>query len=83
MASPHVPGVKKLRLKMIHELLNPVQLTKEERRIRKLIDDCVRSLKAGSGLTRNAPCYQPWEPLISQNTVTSHRISAASHYSHP
>ena len=69
MSSPYVPEIKKLKLKMIHDSLNPVQLNQEERRLRKLIDDCVRSLKVGRGLIRNTPHYELWHPLISQNTV--------------
>lgn len=74
MASPHVPEVKKLKLKVIHDSLNPVRLSNEERRLRKLIDDTLRSLKAGRGMIRNSPHYQLWKPLLPQNNVPPHRI---------
>ena len=78
MASPHVPDMKKLGLKMMHDSLNPVQLSDDERRLRKLIDTTVRSLKAGRGILRNSPAYDLWEPLISQNKDAPSGISAST-----
>ena len=65
MESDYLSETKKLRLKLIHDSLNPVKLSLQERRIRKLIDDCLRSLRAGNGMIRNTPAYQLWMPLLT------------------
>lgn len=77
MDSQYLTEQQKLRLKMVHESLNPVKLSKEEFRIRKLIDDCIRSLKAGTGMTRNTPAYELWKPLLPNptNAVSENRFS--------
>lgn len=64
MESSYLSECQKLRLKMQHNALNPVRLSKEEFRVRKLLDDCVRSLKAGTGMLRNTPAYELWQPLV-------------------
>lgn len=47
MESPHVSEVEKFRLKAIHEQLNPVQLLKQERLVRKRMDSALKALKRG------------------------------------
>ena len=69
MRSAHLSDTQKLRLKLEHESLNPVRLSKQEFRTRKLIDDCVRALKAGQGTLRNVPAYLLWMPLLPQQQI--------------
>lgn len=77
MESDYLSEAQKLKLNMIHDSLNPVKLSKEERRIRKLIDDCLRSLRTGAEMIRNAPVYALWMPLLPpQNHVSISRISS-------
>jgi hypothetical protein len=76
MDSDYLSKNQKLRLQLIHESLNPVTLSREEVRIRKLIDDCLRSLKAGNGMLPKTPAYSLWMALLPQptNTVRKNRI---------
>lgn len=72
LESPHLSEQQKLRLKLTHDSLNPVKLSKEEFRIRKIIDDSIRLLKTGAPISRNAPTYSLWMPLLSDpNNVVS------------
>lgn len=77
MQSEYLTERQKLRLKLTHESLNPVKLSKEEFRIRKLIDDCVRSLKAGTGISPRTPTYSLWMPLLPNptNAVSKNQVS--------
>jgi hypothetical protein len=76
MESSYLSENQKLRLQLNHQSLNPVALSREEFRVRKLIDDCIRSLKAGNGMVPNAPTYALWMALLPQteNTVSKNRI---------
>lgn len=64
MQSEFLTESQKLRLQLTHHSLNPVKLSNQEYRIRKLIDDCVRSLKAGSGMSQKTPSYDLWMPIL-------------------
>ena len=64
MSSVHLSEAQKLRLQMVHKSLNPVRLSKEEQRVRKLIDNAVRTLKSGQGLPRHSPSYSLWNALL-------------------
>jgi hypothetical protein len=64
MESPFVSPVQKLKLKTIHESLNPVLLNRAEYKIRKLIDDCVKRLKAHQKIPDNTPQYKLGNALI-------------------
>ena len=64
MESSYLSETQKLRLKLRHDSLRPVELTQMEFKTRKLIDDCVRRLKAAQGLPRNIPTYHLHQALI-------------------
>lgn len=64
MDSAYLSENQKLRLKLTHESLNPVTLSKLESRVRKLIDQALRSLRAGTGMPRNTPEYKLWGALL-------------------
>ncbi len=83
MNSTYLSDLQKLRLKITHESLNPVKLIKAEKRIRKLIDDMVRTLKENRILPKNLPAYQLWRPLLTNqnNTVANPRISSSECHS--
>jgi hypothetical protein len=66
LESPQLSQLQKLRLKLMFQRYNPVHLSKEEKRIRKLIDTALRSLKAGNGLPPNLPTYCLKGALLSQ-----------------
>lgn len=68
MHSAHLSDSQKLRLKLVHDSLNPVKLYKEEVRVRKLIDSAVRCLKTGNDMPRTLPSYELWMPLLPQTT---------------
>ena len=74
LESPHLAEAQKLKLKMIHNSLNPVKLSYQERTLRKLIDDSLRSLRAGKGIQKNAPTYNLWMPLLPQTPLTTTRL---------
>lgn len=77
METDYLSETQKLKLKLQHDSLNPVKLSNEEKKIRKMIDDCVRSLRKGTGMLRNTPAYALWRPLLPQNNpVTDYRISS-------
>jgi len=62
--SEYLPHDKKIKLKQIHSSLNPVRLAKQEKIIRKLIDDSIRKLKLGLDMQLSAPHYKLWNPLL-------------------
>ena len=64
MDSRHLSETQKLKLKMIHQNLNPVRLRNQEKQLRLLIDTALRRLKAGMGMPQNVPQYKLWMPLI-------------------
>ena len=70
LESPHLGNSQKLKLKMIHDSLNPVKLSSQERFLRKLIDESLRSLRVGKGVQKNAPTYNLWQPLLAQAPLT-------------
>lgn len=47
MASPFVDDARKDKLRRIHESLNPLELMRQEKRVRKLIDIALKSLRHG------------------------------------
>lgn len=53
MASPHVSQEKKEQLQAIHAKLDPVELVRQERKVRKEIDQLLRKLRS------NKPCLHP------------------------
>lgn len=65
MNSQHLSPAQKLRLKLTHEALNPVTLSNEERRVRKLIDASLRELKQGRLTLADAPSYQLWGAILT------------------
>ena|GEM_PF-6218570 len=83
MNSCYLSDKQKLRLKMQHDSLNPVKLTKQEFRIRKMIDNCVRALKAGNGMLRDAPQYQLCRPLPGNTNVVSPYQVSKTEMTHP
>ena len=64
--SDHLTEVEKLRLRLTYEALDPVKLKREEFRVRHLINDCIKSSRAGTGMKRNVPTYSLWKPLLPQ-----------------
>ena len=77
MESGFLTSNQKLRLELTHKALNPVALSKEEFRLRRLIDDCLRSLRAGKGMLSRTPAYALRNALLPQptNTGRENRIS--------
>jgi hypothetical protein len=65
MASAHLSTIQKLRLKMTFNSLDPVKLSQEERRVRRLIDNSVKLLRASRPLPRDLPQYKLWNSLLS------------------
>jgi hypothetical protein len=58
MESPYTSESQKLRLKLEHDALRPVELTQLEFKTRRLIDDCLRKLKATQSMPQNLPSYK-------------------------
>lgn len=66
MQSPHLSDTQKLRLHIEHNALNPVLLSKQEYRLRKLIDDSIRALKLGKTMPLHHPTYKLWNSLLDR-----------------
>jgi len=71
MESPFVSYENKKRLKEIHQLLNPVKLSRQIDNTRLLIDESMKRLKEGKSLPKNIPHYQFLNPLIPYNNTVS------------
>lgn len=70
MNSQHVAEEYKMQLKIMHESLNPVSLSKLEITVRTQIDKATKALRAGNS---NSSLLTP--PSIPRNTVTDFRVS--------
>jgi hypothetical protein len=70
MNSDFLTENQKLRLELTHKALNPVALSKEEFRVRKLIDSCLKSMRVGTGMLPRTPAYELWNAIIPQVTNT-------------
>ena len=70
MNSSHVAEEYKMKLKQVHDSLNPVALSKLEKKVRTQIDKAWKSLKAGN---INSSLLAP--PKIPTNTITDFRLS--------
>ena len=70
MNSDFLTENQKLRLQLTHKALNPVALSKEEFRVRKLIDSCLKSMRVGTGMLPRTPAYELWNAIIPQVTNT-------------
>ena len=64
MDSAFLPEARKIQLSAIHRSLNPVTLAKKERRIRSLINTCLKRLRAGQPMPQKVPSYELWMSLI-------------------
>lgn len=67
MESSYLSEMQKLKLQTVHRALNPVTLAKEEKKIRTLIDTCLKRLRAGQEMPDRVPAYELWMPLIPNN----------------
>ena len=70
MNSDFITENQKLRLELTHKALNPVALSKEEFRVRKLIDSCLKSMRVGTGMLPRTPAYELWNAILPQVTNT-------------
>jgi hypothetical protein len=72
--SPYTSELQKLKLSSIHAALNPVQLTKEEKKLRLIIDVCLKRMRTQTPLPPNLPAYQLWMPTIPEQLKPSQKL---------